>query len=200
MKQLNEVARMQQLAGIQKEIKVKEPNLLQVDMFEEEDIDYPIIILNNDDKQYEGMLRGDEILFNTSWGEDDMDIVENELKNIFSKNNILYQIQNDDGEVWVVIDKKAVKINNKNINEITINKPIKKINLYQYDEGKFEDDNGYQFEEEDGDIKLYTGDGDYNKEFKRYVKSLKIPIKDFEEREYDGDIYTFYKSNFNIIE
>ena len=105
MKQLNEIKRLQQLTGIN-EIKVVNPNRLQVDMFKVEDIDYPIIILNNDDKQYEGMLRGDEILFNTSWGEDDMDIVEDELKNIFNSKNIPYQIQNDNEGIWVVIDKK----------------------------------------------------------------------------------------------
>jgi hypothetical protein len=109
----SELKQYLQDSGQINEIRVVNPNRLQVDMFKVEDIDYPIIILNNDDKQYEGMLRGDEILFNTSWGEDDMDIVEDELKNIFNSKNIPYQIQNDNEGIWVVIDKKRVEIINK---------------------------------------------------------------------------------------
>jgi hypothetical protein len=81
-----------------------------------------------------------------------------------------------------------------------INEIKKIVNLYSIGDNKFEDDAGYQFEEEDGKILLYAGDGEYNKEFKKYVRSLGIKSIDFEEREYDGDIYTFDKSSFNIID
>lgn len=115
MQQLNEVARMQQLAGIN-EIKINNPTFPKFEIEDlEDDYDegdgYKIYKLSlNDDVWFGTVFDDNPNILNLDFGEEEEEDVNN-LISILDKFNIPYEGVGDDEISNILINKKDLKIN-----------------------------------------------------------------------------------------